>query len=159
MAIADMFLKVAGATGEATDPSHTGEIEVISWTWGLEMSIPAGGSAGTAPLRRSAMSELVVVKRVDQSTPTLMGMLRNNKLTTATLTVRKAGSTPLPYLKLELTDVRVTSVITETSGPDLVDRLRLSFVKVRVTYTPQQSGTGAKGGGVVVFEADAHSGR
>jgi type VI secretion system secreted protein Hcp len=88
-----------------------------------------------------------------------MALLRTNKITkAATLTVRKAGTTPLPYLKLELTDVRVTSILTDTDGPDLVDRLRLGFVKIKVTYTPQQSGTGAKGGGDVIFEADAHAG-
>jgi type VI secretion system secreted protein Hcp len=156
VAIADMFLKLAGVTGEATDPSHTGEIEVISWSGGQEAPSTFGG---TSPKGRAAMSELSVVKRVDQSTPTLMALLRHHKLaSSATLTVRKAGTTPLPYLKLELTNVRVTSLLTDTSGPDLVDRLRLGFTKIRVTYTPQQSGTGAKGGGDVVFEAEAHAG-
>ena len=156
MAIADMFLKLAGVTGEATDPSHSGEIEVISWNWGQEAPAVVGG---TTPKGRAAMSELTVLKRVDQSTPTLMALLRTHKLTpSATLTVRKAGTTPLPYFKLELTNVRVTSLLTDTSGPDLVDRLRLGFTKIKVTYTPQQSGTGAKGGGDVVFEADAHAG-
>lgn len=156
MAIADMFLKLAGVTGEATDPSHTGEIEVMSWSWGQEAPAVVGGSS---PKGRAAMSELTVVKRVDASTPTLMAMLRTHKLiSSATLTVRKAGSTPLPYFKLDLSNVRVTSLLTDTTGPELVDRLRLGFTKIKVTYTPQQSGTGAKGGGDIVFEADAHAG-
>ena len=151
-----MFLKLAGVTGEVTDPSHSGEIEVMSWSWGQEAPAVVGGLTQKG---RTAMSELSVVKRVDQSTPTLMALLRTHKLTpAATLTVRKAGSTPLPYFKLELTNVRVTALLTDTSGPELVDRLRLGFTKIRVTYTPQQSGTGAKGGGDVVFEADAHAG-
>ena len=151
-----MFLKLAGVTGEATDPSHTGEIEVMSWSWGQEAPAVVGGSA---PKGRAAMSELTVVKRVDASTPTLMAMLRTHKLiSSATLTVRKAGSTPLPYFKLDLSNVRVTSLLTDTTGPELVDRLRLGFTKIKVTYTPQQSGTGAKGGGDIVFEADAHAG-
>ena len=36
MAIADMFLKLAGVTGEAKDADHKGEIEVVSWSWGLQ---------------------------------------------------------------------------------------------------------------------------
>ncbi len=151
-----MFLKLAGVTGEATDPSHTGEIEVVSWSWGQEAPAVVGGAS---PKGRAAMSELTVVKRVDASTPTLMAMLRTHKLiSSATLTVRKAGSTPLPYFKLDLSNVRVTSLLTDTTGPELVDRLRLGFTKIKVTYTPQQSGTGAKGGGDIVFEADAHAG-
>ena len=154
MAIADMFLQLAGVTGEARDAAHAGQIEVLSWSWGLDAPTALGGT----PAGRSAMSELTVVKRVDQSTPTLMTLLRLHKVTpTATLTVRKAGTTPLEYFKLELTDVRVTGLLTDTQGPELLDRVRLGFTKIRVTYTPQQT-TGAKGGGDVVFEGDAHAG-
>jgi len=151
-----MFLKLAGVTGDARDEKHVGEIEVLSWSWGLDAPM---GQAGT-PTGRSTMTELTVTKRVDQSTPTLMTLLRNHKVTSsATLTVRKAGTTPLTYFKLDLTDVRVTAIQTDTQGPELVDRVRLGFTKIKVTYTPQQSGTGAKGGGDVVFEADAHLGK
>ena len=89
-----------------------------------------------------------------------MSLLKNHKpIGTAVLTVRKAGGGPLTYFKLELTEAKVTSIQTDSQGPDLIDRVRLGFVSIRVTYTPQQSGTGAKGGGDVVFEADAHISR
>lgn len=155
MAIADMFLKVAGVTGEAGDSSHKGEIEVLSWSWGQDAPTTQAGQA----TGRASMSELSVVKRVDVATPVLMSYLRQHKLAaTATLTVRKAGTTPLEYFKMEMTNVRVTALVTDTQGPELVDRVRLGFTKIKVTYTPQQSGTGAKGGGDVVFEGDATAG-
>ena len=154
MAIADMFLKMAGVTGEATDPDHKGEIEVTSWSWGLEA--PMTGTGQTKG--RASVSEVTVVKRVDASTPVLMSYLKNHKtIGTAVLTVRKAGGTALTYFKLELTDARVTAIVTDTQGPELIDKVKLGFVKIKVTYTPQQSGTGAKGGGDVVFETDAHA--
>jgi len=156
VAIADMFLKLAGVTGDARDEQHVGEIELLGWSWGLDAPTTLTGGP---PSGRSTLSELTVTKRVDQSTPTLMTLLRNHKVTpTATLTVRKAGTKPLAYFKLDLTNVRVTAVQTDTQGPELVDRVRLGFTKIKVTYTPQQSGTGAKGGGDIVFEADAHLG-
>ena len=155
MAIADMFLKVAGVTGEAADSSHKGEIEVLSWSWGQDAPTTQAGQATS----RASMSELTVVKPVDASTPVLMTYLRHHKLAaTATLTVRKAGTTPLEYFKLDMTNVRVTALVTDTQGPELVDRVRLGFTKIKVTYTPQQGGTGAKGGGDIVFEGDATAG-
>ena len=44
-----------------------------------------------------------------------MNFLRNNKLVgQAQLTVRKAGKTPLEYFKIELENVRVTSINAES---------------------------------------------
>jgi type VI secretion system secreted protein Hcp len=154
VAIADMFLKMQGVTGEARDADHKGEIEVVSWSWGLQAPTSVTGQASA----RTSLSEVVVVKNVDQSTPTLMQLLRNHKVTpTASLTVRKAGTTPLEYFRIDLENVRVTSLTTESEGAEIVERVRLGFSKIKVTYTPQST-TGARGGGEVVFEADAHAG-
>src|ERR1700680_871044 len=99
MAIADMFLKIQGVTGVTNDTDHKGEIEVVSWSWGMQAPTTITGTASA----KVTLSELLVVKRVDQSSPTLMNFLRNHKaVTQAILTVRKAGSTPLEYFKIEL---------------------------------------------------------
>jgi type VI secretion system secreted protein Hcp len=156
VAVADMFLKITGVTGEAQDVDHKGEIEVVSWSWGLQAPAAMGGAASTTG--RAALQELVVNKRVDLATPTLMQMVRNHKVvSSAILSVRKAGKTPLEYFRIELVDVRVTAVMSNPEAAELMERLQLSFNKIRVTYTPQSS-TGAKGGGDVVFEGDAYAG-
>jgi type VI secretion system secreted protein Hcp len=142
-----MFLKVHGVTGEAGDTDHKGEIEVVSWSWGM--------SAADAGIPR--ITELSVVKRVDQASATLMNLLRNRKVVSqAQLTVRKAGKVPLEYFKIELENVRVTALKAESDNAELVERVSLAFSKVRVSYTPQGP-TGAAGGGSNVFEADSHS--
>ena len=60
-----MFLKVQGVTGEAGDADHKGEIEVVSWSWGMEgpVSVTSGRGEGHGQL------ELRIVKRVDQAPP------------------------------------------------------------------------------------------
>lgn len=154
MAIADIFLKMQDVTGEASDAEHKGEIQVVSWAWGMDSprTMPHGGAKG-----RLTVSELQIVKRVDQSSATLMGFLKNNKpAATAKLTVRKAGQTPLEYFTIEMENVRVTSLRDASEESELVERLTLAFDKVKVTYTPQ-SEKGAKGGGAVVFETDTAS--
>jgi type VI secretion system secreted protein Hcp len=151
VAIADMFLKVEGVTGEAGDADHKGEIEVVSWSWGLHAQLDAATGKARGKAR---MSELQVVKRVDQSSPTLMNYLKTNKVAkTAKLTVRKAGKTPLEYYTIELYEARITSVKNESEAAELMERVNLGFTRVVVSYTPQDS-TGAKGGGANVFEAD-----
>lgn len=149
-----MFLRVRGVTGEADDADHKGEVEVNSWSWGMQApAAPIAGAAGG----KTTIRELLVVKRVDQSSPTLMRFLRNNKLVSdARLTVRKAGKTPLEYFKIDLENVRVTSIRAESEGEELVERVSLGFSRVRVSYIPQDD-TGGKGGGENVFEADVHA--
>jgi type VI secretion system secreted protein Hcp len=150
-----MFLKMDGVTGHARDADFKGAIEVVSWSWGLQAP---SALPGQAPAGRAALSELVVVKRVDQSSPTLMQYLRNHKIIpTVSLSVRKAGTTPLEYYRIELTNARLTSLTDESENADLTERLRIGFAKVKVSYIPQ-SNTGARGGGEVIFEADAHAG-
>ena len=146
-----MFLKMQDVTGEASDAEHKGEIQVVSWSWGMETSrsMPHGLATG-----KSTVNELQVVKRVDQSSVTLMGFLRNNKtVSTAKLTVRKAGQRPLEYFTIEMENVRVTSIRDASEESELVERLTLAFDKVKVSYTPQ-SAQGAKGGGAVMFETN-----
>ena len=149
-----MFLKVQGVTGEAGDAEHKGEIEVVSWSWGMQAStdLATGQAAG-----KSRISELHIVKRVDLASPTLMTYLRNNRVVgTANLIVRKAGTTPLEYFRIDLVNVRVTAVKTESENAELIERVSLGFQKIIVSYTPQGA-SGAKGGGTNVFEADAHA--
>jgi len=151
-----MFLKIAGVTGEAQDHDHKGQIEVVSWSWGLQAPAAMGGAASTTG--RAALQELVVTKRVDRSTPTLMQFVRNHKVVSEViLTVRKAGATPLEYLKIELSNARITSLTTHSESADLIERIQLGCTKIRVTYTPQGA-AGGKGGGDVMFEADAYAG-
>ncbi len=148
-----MFLKVQGVTGEASDAAHKGEIDVVSWSWRLQSS----GSAGSAA-RESGTSygELLIVKRVDQSSPTLMNYLRSHKVAAkALLTVRKAGTKPLEYFRIELENVRVSSLQAGAEGAELVEHVSLGFSKVRVTYTPQDEHGGP--GASNIFEADAHA--
>jgi type VI secretion system secreted protein Hcp len=148
-----MFLKVENVTGEAPDGDHKGEIEVKAWSWGIQTAPDT--AQGKASGRRR-LSELQIEKRVDRASATLMDFVRANKdVKTAKLTVRKAGTTPLEYFTIELKDVRVTSVKVQSVASELIEHVNLGFVEVTVTYV-QQSSTGIKGGGDVVFHDKAH---
>jgi type VI secretion system secreted protein Hcp len=151
--IADMFLKIQGVTGEANDADHKGEIQIISWSWGMQSPTALGGQA----TGKATLTELKIVKRVDQASPTLMSFLRNRKtLSQASLVVRKAGKTPLEYFKIELENVVITSLQAGSNEAELVEHVNLGFTKFRAIYTPQDL-TGARGGGANVFETDTQA--
>jgi type VI secretion system secreted protein Hcp len=148
----DMFLSVKGAKsgqikGESHDTVHPDEIDVLSWSWGMESRSSLGGGAATG---RAIVRELKVVKRVDSASTPLMSALRSNEIITkAVLTVRKAGKTPLEYLKITIEQGRVTGLTLEagdvSGSPDVFENVVFSFNKITVEYVPQGKDGQAKG--------------
>ncbi len=139
-----MFLMVKGAKhglikGESQDDQHKGEIEVVSWSWGMVAKPSIGGGTATG---KATINDLRIVKRVDSASTALMGALRTNEpIQKAVLTLRKAGKSQLEYLKITIEQGRVVSLIVDTvetaSTPDIVERVSFSFNKIEVEYVPQ----------------------
>ena len=141
----DMFLSVKGAThgqikGESQDDSkHKGEIEVLSWSWGMQGRPSLGGGVASG---KATSRELKIIKKVDKASTALMSALRSNEvIKEAVLTLRKVGKTPLEYLRITIEDGRVVSLEIEAGdaggSPALVERISFSFNKIEVEYTPQ----------------------
>jgi type VI secretion system secreted protein Hcp len=142
--IGDMFLMVKGAQhglikGEAQDAQHKGEIEVLSWSWGMQGKASLGGGAATG---KATMHDLKIVKRVDSASTALMLALRTNEpIQKAVLTLRKAGKTQLEYMKVTIEQGRVMSLSIDggdaTGTAEVVERVTFSFNKIEVEYVPQ----------------------
>jgi type VI secretion system secreted protein Hcp len=148
-----MFLRVKGAAhglinGESPDDKHKGEIEVLSWSWGIQgkASLGGGGASGKATVR-----ELRIVKNVDKASTALMGAVRTNEvIKEAVLTLRKSGKGALEFLKITVEQGRITSIDISAGDPSggaaLTEIITISFNKVTVEYTPQ-GGDGQPQGG------------
>jgi type VI secretion system secreted protein Hcp len=137
----DMFLKIEGVDSESVDSSHSGEIDVLAWSWGMSQSgtTHAGPGAGAGKVN---VQDISVTKWVDKASPTLQLYCCNGKhIPSAVLTVRKAGETPLEYIIITMTDVLVSAVSTGGSGGEdrLTENLTLNFAKVEFAYTPQKT--------------------
>ncbi len=149
----DMFLMVKGAKGgvikgETSDDAHKGEIEILSWSWGMHARPSLGGGGATG---KAAVHELKVVKNIDSASTALMGALRSNELIVkAVLTLRKAGKTQLEYLKITIEQGRVTALDVEAGdgngGSGVTENVRFSFNKINVEYVPQGKDGQAMGG-------------
>ena len=141
----DMFIKIGDIKGEAQDASHKDEIDVLAWSWGMSQSgtthTGSGGGAGKVNVQ-----DLSFTKYVDASSTALMvSACKGAHIKETKLTVRKAGSTPLEYIKITLTDCLVSSISTGGSGGEdrLTENVTLNFAKFKVEYTAQAA-TGGK---------------
>jgi type VI secretion system secreted protein Hcp len=154
MAQVDAFLKLDGIKGESQDDKHQGEIEILNWSWSLTNTGSAhyGQGAGAGKVQ---VGDIHILKRVDASSPMLMKACATGQhIASGTLTIRKAGTSPLEYFKVDLTEILISSVrpSSDPSSPNLHEDVALNFSKFNVTYTPQSESGG--GGATVVFGYD-----
>ncbi len=139
----DMFMKIGDIKGESTDKKHANEIDVLAWSWGISNSGTThqggGGGAGKANVQ-----DLSFTKYTDASSHALLLASSNGQhYPLANLVVRKAGGkgAPIEYIKIEMTEVLVTSVSCGGSGGEdrLTENVTLNFAKVKYEYTPQKA--------------------
>lgn len=142
----DMFIKIGDIKGESKDATHKESIDVLAWSWGLSQSgtfhAGAGGGAGKVNVQ-----DISLTKYVDSSsTALILAASKGTHIKQAVLTVRKAGDTPLEYIKITLDGVMVSSLSTGGSGGEdrLTENVSLNFAKFKVEYTTQAE-TGGKG--------------
>jgi type VI secretion system secreted protein Hcp len=129
----DIFIKIGDIKGESMDKAHKDEIDVLNWSWGMDLSL---------------------TKYVDKASPNLMMHCASGKhIDKVTLTVRKAGGeSQVEYMIINLEEVLVTSLSTGGSGSDdrLTENVTLNFAQVMVDYQPQKA-DGTKDGGAIKF--------
>lgn len=152
MAHEDFFLKLdtvrGGAVkGEAQDKDHKEEIDVVGWSW----SISAPTSATGVRKGKAAITHLVVRKRIDSASTALMSAISTNeKIKTAVLTARRAGSGQKTFLKITLRNAFVTAFEIEgeggLQGTGTLEQLKLAFERITVDYTPQGDDGQPRGG-------------
>ena len=139
---ADILLKIEGLDGESKVDGHEGEIDILSVSWGAanHSSARFGGGSGT---ERGECSDLQVTKRIDKATPEIFKKVMSGKhFDKATLVMRKAtGDDPVEYLKFEMEKVFITGWNPSGGGGGEhgLESLSMSFEKVKVTYTGQNS--------------------
>ncbi|GAB2889462.1 type VI secretion system receptor/chaperone Hcp [Uliginosibacterium flavum] len=136
----DMFLKLTGIKGESQDAKHKGEIDVLAWSWGLSQSGTShmGGGAGAGKVN---VQDISITKYVDKSTtPLILNTCKGAHIDEAVLVVRKAGTSPLEYIKITMKQVMVSSLSTGGSGGEdrLTENVSLNFAEFKVEYCEQK---------------------
>ena len=134
----DTHIKFDGIEGEATTKDHKGEVEVLSWNWGLSNTAgTGGGGSGTG---RATPMELRVVHRYDKASPLLAKSAAAGKhVPSAVLTARKAGEGQKDFLKITMKEVFITSVVANGDSNGQSEEVAMRYGAIDFSYSPQTS--------------------
>jgi type VI secretion system secreted protein Hcp len=134
----DVFLKLGDIKGESKDAKHAGEIDVLSWSWGLSQSgtMASGGGGGAG---KAAFQDLSIMHGFDKSSPNLMKACATGEhIKEATLTARKAGKGQQEYIIIKMNDILITSVQPSGSSENPAESFSLQPGKIDIEYKPQK---------------------
>jgi type VI secretion system secreted protein Hcp len=137
----DAFIKIDGVDGESSDAKHKGEIEVLSYHWGVSQAITGTvSSTGTFSGQRADMTALSIVKQLDKSSPKLaQACAAGEHMKSAVLTISRAGGDKQPYMKYKLSDVLIENLSTggasQGEGGVPTEEVGLRYAKIELEYT------------------------
>lgn len=134
-AAVDYFLKIEGIEGESSDDRHKGEIEILSFSWGVtNTGSHSGGGGGGAG--KASFSDISFMGSVSKASPKLMlACATGQHIPRAVLTCRKTGGDGQTFYKITLSDVMVSSYASSGGTEDPPsDALSLNFTKIEFEY-------------------------
>ena len=132
----DIFAKIGDIKGESADDKHKGEIEVLSFSWGVSNSASITGAGGGAG--KATFHDIVFTHGIDKASPSLLRACATGQhIKEATITHRKAGKGQQEFLVIKMNDVIVTSVaLNDASGGTSSENVGLAFAQVDFAYSP-----------------------
>lgn len=138
---ADAYLSVrtkrAGdLKGEATAKGHENWIEVHGFQFGVAASSAIGSGQATG---RRQYKHLVVTKRLDSSSTSLMSALAtNDEVKEFILALRKHGGSADDFFTITLNGARVVGVDLDfDDSGETIERASFAFTKIEVEYRVQ----------------------
>lgn len=143
----DTHIKFDGVEGESTHKDHKGEIEVLSWSWGVSNAASlAGGGSGKG---KGHPSDFSFMHQYDKASPNLAKNCASGKhFKEVIVTSRKAGEGQKDFLKVTMKEVFISSVQPAgSSGGDIMESVTMSYGDIGFAYKPQDD-KGALGGEV-----------
>jgi type VI secretion system secreted protein Hcp len=147
----DVFLKINGVPGESADSKHKGEIDVLSYSWGVTqtgtMAYGGGGGAGKANF-----GDFSFMMRMNKATPKLMQACANGShIPDAILTCRKAGDKQQEYMTYKFYDLLISSYQTSASSEEPTESVSFNFSKMEMEYKEQDAKGNVKPAGIFKY--------
>lgn len=133
----DYFMRIDGIPGESTNSRHVGEIDIISFSFGLHSGTghSQGGSSG-----KVAFQDLHFTASINKASPKLfLACASGQHVKSAVLTGERPNGRKLnKFLEIELRDVLVSSY--QASGHQgqepPIDEVSVSFRAIKFTEVP-----------------------
>ena len=143
----DIFAKIGDIKGESTDSKHKGEIDILSFSWGVTNSGTIGGGGGGAG--KATFQDLSFTHSIDKASPLLLKACATGAhIKEATITQRKAGKGQQEYLIIKMNDIIITGVsLSSSESGGSSENISMAFAKVDLEYKPQNP-DGSLGAGI-----------
>jgi type VI secretion system secreted protein Hcp len=156
-----MFLKMDGIQGESQDKAHPGEIELDSFSFGINNFSTIGSATGGAGAGKVSLQDIHFSAPISVASPLLFKACASGQhIKKAVLSVRKAGGdqgVSSDFMKVLLTDVLVSGYAMGSheldngfsalpSDQDLPsDQFSLTFKKTEILFASPRGVTGTPG--------------
>src|SRR5579872_334882 len=142
----DIFLKIGDIRGESQADEHKGEIDILSWAFGMSntTNLKGPGVHGRASVR-----DLRLTKYIDAASADLwLGCCLGTVFDKAKLTLRTAGGKPLDTVVIEFEQIAVSMVDTSGGGGEtrMTETITLNFAKFKMDYSKVVGDKGEKAG-------------
>src|SRR5262245_8495317 len=86
----DIHLKLDGVEGDSTDSGHDKEIELLSYSHGMNMPISGFSSAGSPTTEKPTFQDFTVTKYLDKASPAIQGkLLKGSPIATASVFIER----------------------------------------------------------------------
>jgi type VI secretion system secreted protein Hcp len=139
------FLKIDGIAGESTDRAHKEEIELVSFSWGLERQALHGLESGHRGAGKAQLKQFQFEMLVNKASPAVfLACASGTHIKEATLSVSRRGKAAFDWLKVKFRDILITSY--EQAGDDEdppYELVAFDFRQVEIQYTRSARGAGA----------------
>jgi type VI secretion system secreted protein Hcp len=137
----DIFAKIGDIKGESLDDKHKGEVDLLSWSWGVSQSgtMAHGGGGGEG---KASFADFNFSHYIDKASPVLLKACATGEhIKEATVTVRKAGKGQQEYLIIKMNDIIITNVSPSASGNGggTAENVALQCAKIDLEYKPQKA--------------------
>jgi len=144
VAAVDMYLKIEGIEGEASDRAHSAWIDVLSVDWGAKgtpvratMTVQQGGAEKKRP-GRVKYGDITLKKGYDASSPKLAEACATGKrIPSVVIEYTTSEADGSKYMRVELQDVVISSYGIDASGDRPTESISLNYAEVKTTYIPQ----------------------
>jgi type VI secretion system secreted protein Hcp len=133
----DFFLKLEGIDGESTDDRHKGQIEILSFSFGVDQpgTSASGGGGGAG---KATFSDMHFSTHASKASPKLFLFCATGQhIPSATFVVHRPGGDTNAYYKVVLQDVMVTSWqsgASDGSGIPL-EQISVNFAGIKLEHT------------------------
>jgi type VI secretion system secreted protein Hcp len=133
------FLSIPGIVGEATLKGFEGQIELLTWAWGVDATFSPGSGGGGGSGKATPRDVIALAESGIQSPPLLLDTNTGRHLQSALISCVRKAKKPFTFMTLKFDEVLVTSyaVTPDPTNGHPLDLMHLVFARVTHTVTPQ----------------------